>query len=81
MAQLLIILRFILKVGVIFTSVVRLVIAHVVAIVAARIVMLLLLLLLLLLELVLQLLQRLVVMVKALNALKGAEICRKWQST
>ena len=75
-----IILRFILKVGVIFTSVVRLVIAHVVAIVAARIVMLLLLLLLLL-ELVLQLLQRLVVMVKALNALKGAEICRKWQST
>ena len=80
MAQLLIILRFILKVGVIFTSVVRLVIAHVVAIVAARIVMLLLLLLLLL-ELVLQLLQRLVVMVKALNALKGAEICRKWQST
>ena len=80
MAQLLIILRFILKVGVNFTSVVRLVIAHVVAIVAARIVMLLLLLLLLL-ELVLQLLQRLVVMVKALNALKGAEICRKWQST
>ena len=74
MAQLLIILRFILKVGVNFTSVVRLVIAHVVAIVAARIVMLLL-------ELVLQLLQRLVVMVKALNALKGAEICRKWQST